>query len=159
MKTILAAVDFSPATEAVVAAAATHARASGSRIVLLHVAPDYAALSSVAEGFSYPLDMGTPLPVDQARMTEVEKAAENRLKNIAFKLKGLEVETIVTAGTPPEEILRVSRESAAGLIVMGLPTHSPLYELIAGSATYGVLKKAPCQLLFVPAGKSASKVA
>jgi len=146
VKTILAAVDFSPATEAVVAAAATHARASGSRIVLLHVAPDYAALSSVAEGFSYPLDMGTPLPVDQARMTEVEKAAENRLKNIAFKLKGL-------------EILRVSRESAAGLIVMGLPTHSPLYELIAGSATYGVLKKAPCQLLFVPAGKSASKVA
>jgi len=156
MKTILVAIDFSPVTDSVVAAAAELARSVQGRLFLLNVVPVPDLLGNVAIGINTAYIVGcryqlAEAPDAAAVETEAERRADGRLKHLAWSLPGLDVGTSVAAGDPAEEILRVAREKSADFIMMGLHRHNSLYELFVGSTAHAVLKKAPCPVLMIPA--------
>ena len=141
MKSVLAAVDFSPVTGAVVSAAADLGRSLGARVLLLHVVPAPPPLAA------YPME-----EVERAELLAAnEKNAVRRLGNLAGGLAGAAAETLTATGVPADEIVREASANGADLIVVGSHGHTAIYDLLVGSTTHGVLKKAPCPVVIVQA--------
>lgn len=143
--TILAPVDFSDATAAVVREASSLARVMNARVLLFSViqppvvAREYAA---VIENLS---------EITAAGQTH----ATLRLAECAERLRadGISVETAQSLGAPIAAIVDQAVQSAARYIVMGSHGHTALYDLLVGSTTHGVLMRAPCPVVIVPAEK------
>ena len=134
MKTILAPLDFSAVTEAVVAEAAGLARAWKGRVVLLAVLEPPAITSEYA-----------PLLENIAEITAAgEKAAAKKLEALAAKLAadGVPAETAQANGAPVAHIVERATEVGADYIVMGSHGHTAIYDLLVGSTTHGVLMRA-----------------
>jgi nucleotide-binding universal stress UspA family protein len=151
MKTILAPVDFSSATDPVVAEAAALAKAVSGRIVLLTVIQPPAAVADYA-----------PLLQDIAEITAAgEKAAAAKLARLQEKLQAdsIESECVQVVGAPVHHIISEAERTAADYIVMGSHGHTALYELLVGSTTHGVLKRAACPVVIVPAAKTGAAAA
>ena len=53
-------------------------------------------------------------------------------------------------GAPAPLILEEAEACGADYIVMGSHGHTPLYDLLVGTTTHGVLKKARCPVVIVP---------
>jgi len=147
MKTILAPIDFSSVTDAVVTETAALAQALSARVVLFTVvqppaiASEYAALmENIAE-------------IHAAG----EKNAARQLAGLEEKLRarGLSVESDHAIGPPVSLILGQADESGADYIVMGSHGHTSIYDLLVGSTTHGVLMRAKCPVVIVPAATSA----
>ncbi len=145
MKTILAAIDFSPVSEDVVQTAADLAQAIHGELVLFTVVQppvmlgEYASLANVAE-------------ITAAG----EKNAERELAKFAEKLAAgfLSVETVELVGSPVPLILEQAEKCAADYLVMGSHGHGAFYDLLVGSTTQGVLTRAACPVVIVPARKA-----
>jgi nucleotide-binding universal stress UspA family protein len=146
MKTILAAIDFSAVSRRVVTEALDLARAVKGRVVLLHsippppiIATDLAPLVGPALYFT----------------DDMVKAAERRLRRIQREreARGVPIETICLNGFPPTRVLAQAKTCRANYIVLGSHGHTALYDLVAGSTASGVLKRAPCPVVVVPAPK------
>lgn len=144
MKTILTPVDFSSATPAVVAAAASLAQSLEARVVLLSViqppitAPEYV------------------LVADAAEITAAgERSAARNLEQLQQQLedKGLTAETVQFVGSPVAHIVEQAIRQKADYILMGSHGHTTLYDLLIGSTTQGVLKHAHCPVIILPARK------
>lgn len=145
VKTILAPVDFSAATEGVVAQATTLARATNGRVVLLSVIQPPAITSEYA-----------PL---MENIAEIRAAGENAAaKNLArlqdqLQKQGVISETVQLNGAPILNIIDQANKLAADYIVMGSHGHTALYDLLVGSTTHGVLMRATCPVVILPATK------
>ena len=143
MKTILVPVDFSDISTRVVDTARAFAQALGGRLVLLHVSepePDFV-------GFE-------PGPVSvRAAVAHDLKAEHQKLEaaKAAAAQGGMEVLALHIQGPLVEKILAEAETCGAELIVMGSHGHGALYELLVGSVTSGVLHRAKCPVLVVPA--------
>ena len=145
MKTILTPVDFSGITESVIAAAATLAREQHGRIVLLNIAQPPVVTSEYA-----------PYLENLSEIVAVsERAAAKQLERLAerFTSEGLTVETQQQTGVPVTQILQQAQHLAADYIVLGSHGHTAFYDLLVGSTTHGVLLRASCPVVIVPAGK------
>jgi len=143
MKTILAAVDFSDVSGTVVADATALAQACDAQLVLLSVIQPPVILAENA-----------PLIDNLAEIRAAgEKAAARRLAVYEAQIAGhgVKVETVQLYGSPIPLILEQARIAAADFIVMGSHGHTALYDLIVGSTTHGVLQRAPCPIVIVPA--------
>ena len=145
MKRILTPVDFSGITASVVAAAKTLALSQNARIVLVNiiqppiVTAEYAPyLENIAEIVSLS-----------------ERSVAKQLARLEMELKdeGVMAETLMFNGDPVKVILDQAREQEADYIVMGSHGHTAFYDLLVGSTTHGVMLKAPCPVLVVPAQK------
>jgi nucleotide-binding universal stress UspA family protein len=148
MKTILAAIDFSPVSTRVERAAVALARAVDGRLVLLHcVVPPVIANDMMPAGF----------PI-AAWMDAMQKAAQRRLGRLqrALAKSGVAVETICTTGFATAEVLSAAKKAAADYIVLGSHGHTAFYDLVIGSTASGVLKRASCPVVVVPAQKKTS---
>lgn len=142
MKTILASVDFSSATPAVITAAAALARAVDGRVVLLNVTPP------------------PPIVADPGGFgLEVVKASESATNAAIQELERLEetieednvrCDIIHQTGVPMILILEQARKLDAAYIVLGSHGHTALYELIVGGTTAAILRHASCPVLVVP---------
>lgn len=147
MKTILAPVDFSPATEAVVAEAARLARALSAKVVLLAViqppviTSEYAALME---------NSGEILAAGEKNAARQLAALEDQLR-----AQGITVEATQCVGAPIQHIVR--QAVSADYVVMGSHGHTALYDLLVGSTTHGVLMRAKCPVVIVPAASKAAK--
>jgi nucleotide-binding universal stress UspA family protein len=149
MKTILAAVDFSPASETVIKASLDLARATKGRVVLLSVVQpplitsDYAA--AMLENY-------------EALTAAAEKSADRRLHVLEQRLRTsrIPVRTIRLHGAPVTGILVQAKELRADYLVMGSHGHTAFYDLLVGSTTHGVLRRSPCPVVIVPAKKRKS---
>jgi nucleotide-binding universal stress UspA family protein len=142
MKTILAPLDFSGVSDAVVAEAAALARAVHGRVVLYAVVQPPIITSEYA-----------PLMENYTELLAAgEAAAARNLEHAAERLRcdGLSVETAQSDGAPAPEILAQAQECAADYIVMGSHGHTALYDLVVGSTTHGVVQHAPCPVVIVP---------
>ena len=142
MKTILAPVDFSEITSAVVANAVALGRAVGGRVVVVHVVPPAIM----------PAD-NTSVVVDLSRMQAVEAAgAAQQLARIKAEHRdgGVEVETAEVGGMPTVEILAQAKALGADYIVMGSHGHGAVYDLLIGGTTHAILKRARCPVVVVP---------
>ncbi len=138
---ILAAIDFSPVTAAVVDAL-TGLMNPDEPLYLIHVGepdPDFI-------GF----DVGEEV-VRQQRKDQFRHEHE-QLASIAAQLTrlGLNVETSQPHGVTAEVILEHARQCDARMIVLGSHGHSALYDLIAGSVAENVIRKTDRPVLLIP---------
>lgn len=142
MKTILAPIDFSPVSDAVIDAAQLLARATSARIVMLSVAQPPIVTS----------DYGPMLENIGEIIAASEKTLARRLKQLVKRVATpeLPVETVQLTGAPAALILAQAEIESADYIVMGSHGHTALYDLLVGSTTHQVLRKAPCPVLIVP---------
>src|SRR3954463_16577554 len=103
MKTILAPIDFSTATEAVVEAASRLALAVNGRVLLLHVVQPPIVTS----------DYGLAMENLQDVLMVSEKAAANRLSELKSKLRPGSAELAVeqVSGVPIHEILACAKRT------------------------------------------------
>lgn len=148
MKTILAPVDFSPISAAVVREATKLAQAVDGRLILLAVVQSPIVLNEYAAMLD---------------LSEITAAAETnaarqlgRFQNELGQL--VETETVQLTGAPVPAILDEARKREADYIVMGSHGHTAFYDLLVGSTTHGVMARATCPVVVVPAAKTASPV-
>jgi len=141
MKTIVVPVDLSVAAAQVSKAACDLARKIGAELLLLHIVEP-------------PLILSDPYGLDGGYMEEAVAAATQagalRLKAMAriCAKRGLRVRTLQTFGSPAPEILGQARRAA--FIVIGSHGHGAMFDLLVGSTTQGVLKRARCPVMVVP---------
>ena len=144
MKTILAPIDFSTATEGVIDAACTLARLSQSRVLFLHIVQPPVLTS----------DYGLALENFQEAIAMSEKYSTKRLTEITDDLHGSHPDLVVEAqqvnGPPITEIIDAAKNNDAAYIVMGSHGHNAFYDLLVGTTTHGVLRKASCPVVVVP---------
>ncbi len=143
MKRILVPVDFSGVTDAVVGAAAGLARAFQAELILLHVAKPEPEFMTYEPG---------PPSVRSAVAREISEE-HHRLHALARTLEapGLRCTPLLIQGYTVEKILQEAGRLGSDLIVMGSHGHGALHHLLLGSVSEGVLRKADCPVLIVPA--------
>lgn len=144
MKTILAALDFSPSTPSVVTEGARLARAMAAQLVLFHVLEEPMVLQLYANEVAEP-----------ARLRRAcEDHADAQLIQIEEGLHQSEivVQRVRVTGDPRTEIVAQARKLAADLIVIGShgPAASP--DFLASDTAAAVLKCSTCPVVVVPGG-------
>lgn len=142
MKTILVPVDFSRVTAAVIRAAVSLVKQVGGELVLLHVVQPPVVVDVYALG--------------QEMLAEASAASERittrRLRQLVQRCHrmGVKVRAVQQSGSPVREIIATTKRLRAEYLVIGSHGHGAAYDLIVGSTTTGVLRKAPCPVLVVP---------
>jgi len=150
MKTVMACVDFSPVTDEVVQRALDLARASDSKVCLVHVVA--------------PVPVVGPPEVLTSTMTIVSderlKLARRRLESLREQLRcnGTEIKTLLFEGLPADSILSAAANEDADLIVIGSHGLGFLRRVFLGSTTMGVLKAARCPVVVVPSQEVVERV-
>ena len=147
MKTLLVPLDFSVASGSLLQTATTLAQSLGARLVMLHVLQPMAPV-------------GDPLMMpDMAQIASMQKSAEQdaraQLTRACEKVAAqrVVVEQVLLAGPASAIILERAAALPADLIIMGSHGHTALYDLLLGSTSHAVLKKAPCPVVIVPSKK------
>jgi len=139
---ILAAVDFSQATEGVFALSVDLARALNASLCLLHAgAPDPTFV-----GF----EPGPQTVRDQVAAEFREQHRRLHALQQQAQQSGVETTTRFVQGPAVDTILEEATNGGADLIVMGSHGHGPLRHLLLGSVSEGVLRKAGCPVLLAP---------
>jgi universal stress protein A len=135
LHSILHATDFSPRSEYALQLAYALARDYGARLVVLHVAT------------APPMVYGEGLvPVDVQSFYSEGKAQLDRLP---MPGDGVRAERRVETGDPADEILRVAKEIAADLIVIGTHGRTGLSRLLMGSTAEKIVRQASCPVLTI----------
>ena len=140
---MLVPIDFSDITDSVVREAVALAKSTGSSLTLLHVArpePDFIGY--------------TPGPQSVRDTVAGEYRKEHReLQGIEklVKSEGIEVTALMVQGFPVEKIIAEEERLKPVRIVMGSHGHGALHNLLVGSVAEGVLRKATCPVVLVPA--------
>lgn len=149
MKTILAAVDFSSISNAVLSEAVILARALKGRLVVVTVMQRVIVMPPV-NGGGYISTMKA-----EEITAAAEKAATKRLARVRARLQAARIanQTIQLTGIAATKILAQAKEHAADYVVMGSHGHTAVYELLVGSTTHAVLLGAKCPVVIVPARK------
>lgn len=151
MKTMLVPIDFSDVTASVVNAAADWAVAGNLRVHLFHVLPEETDLVGYETGMQL-------LPY----VPPLESSEEHRLMltyQEQLAARGLQVTTRIVQGTPVLDIIDEAANLSADVIVLGSHRHGVLHHLLLGSVSGGVLKRATCPVLIVPAPVAAESAA
>lgn len=146
MRRILVPVDFSDVTDAAIDTAMRLAQAFDSALCIVHVVPEEPDFVGYEPG---------PQSVREAEADALQ-AKHKRLDAIKERLaeRGLDVEALLVQGHALEKILEKVSQLKANLVVMGSHGHTALYELLVGSTTEGVLRRAPCPVLVIPSRES-----
>ena len=150
MKTILAFIDFSDVTDAVVETSANLARALKSKLVLVHVATP----ESDYEG-------------DEKRRDISREGVSDEMHDYHHKLQKLEsnyrdagIDTtsllvpVPPRGKPVRKILQEIARVRPGLIVVGSHGHGLIHDVPMGSVSSAVVRKAACPVVVVPTGSA-----
>jgi universal stress protein A len=147
MKTVLAPIDFSTASDRVIERALLLARSTGARLVLLHiVVPPPLVARRLAQSAG-----GSELIQDA-----VEAAAEE-LRKIQRRLRdrGVTAHAVHATGEARTCIVEQAERLGADYIVIGSHGHTAFYDLLVGSTASAVLKRAACPVVVVPPGTAA----
>lgn len=124
-----------------------------SKITLIHV---YSVVSRVIVA-PEPTTLTPPMapvvtPLEVSKVAEAaRKTGNNILADGEEKVKAekIQVDSLLKEGNVVQEIVNVAREGDFGLIVMGARGISKIKELLLGSVSDGVIRKAPCPVLVV----------
>ena len=142
-KRILCPTDFSRHSRYALRRAAAMARAAGAEIILFHVLPQ-------------PTPAG--LNEDSYILTDWRqfmKSEEERAKKALDRearlelLEGVKVKTMLGAGSPYREIVRLASNRHADLIVISTHGTTGLAHLMLGSVAERVVRLAPCPVLVI----------
>ena len=139
---ILVAVDLSEASSRVVEAARRVATQSGAEVYLLHVAepnPDFV-------GFDTGPDVVRSQVAEEYRREhrDVQKLAEG------LRQTGITTTALLVQGPTVATTLEQAQKLDAALIVVGSHGHGAIYDVLVGSYSAGILRKARVPVLVVP---------
>jgi nucleotide-binding universal stress UspA family protein len=141
---ILLPTDFSDCSAEAARVARLLAERFGSRVVVLHVLDEPAALDPMFRG-------DVPLELLRSRMEQF--AQESMDAFLAAHFSGLEnFDTMLASGIPYREIIKKARECGAGLIVIGTHGRTGVEHVLFGSTAEKVVRLAPCPVLSVRMG-------
>ena len=143
MDNILAAIDFSDITPAVVDKAAEIARCFTSKLWLIHIAapdPDFVGYGT-----------GPPSKRDWRAKTLREEHRYIQEKALELEKSGIDVTPLLIQGVTVETILQEATKLNADMIVIGSHGHGALHKALVGSVSEGIIRKASCPVLIVPA--------
>jgi len=138
---ILYPTDFSDVSQKALDFVKRLKEAGGKDVVLLHVI-DARGLDAIARYAS-----GDYVRIDQKLQREVEEAMkglENELRQVGFSVK-----TRIENGIPFREILRIEKEEHVSVIVLGSHGMSNIEEMLLGSVSEKVVRKASAPVLVV----------
>ena len=158
MKNILVPIDFSDATVRVLDFARELGKAFGAGIHIVHVREIPAPLPMSPLGYgALGMPEMVPGPVSELVTQPMAPNEEERKKLDEWKTEmeraGLEATLHEPTGDVVEEILQCANAIKADAIVMGRHGHGAMYNLLVGSVTEGVLKRAPCPVVLIPSGE------
>lgn len=141
MKTIVVPVDLSAAATQVCKAACDLARRTGAGLRLVYIVQPPFVVGDL---------YGMEASYLQEAISAATAAGKQRLQALARSCakRGFRVRTFAGVGNPASEILRQARKAA--FIVIGSHGHGAMFDLLVGSTTQGVLKRAHCPVLVVP---------
>ena len=143
MSHILAAVDLSDVTPAVIAEAELIAKSLSCRLTLLHVSERRSQ-----EFIGFPADSPIAFEVREKRIadqrTELQKLASE------LRYRGIEADSLVVEGPPALSILRQADSLDANMIVLGTHGHGMLYHALVGNTSAEVIKESHRPVLVVP---------
>lgn len=148
MKTIVALVDLSDLTFKVLKQAHALATAFNSEVIILHVVAKEPVVVDV--GLISPVIMQDPSSVSVQK--HYAQLLEMRDSLIKF---GVRASVQQLEGASVDTVLAETRRQKADLIILGSHHHSTIYDLLVGSVTHDVLKRAHCPVLVVPSDAGA----
>jgi nucleotide-binding universal stress UspA family protein len=145
---VLACVDFSDATDAVVREGARLALTADNRLHLIHVAAAESELAGYDKG---PIAVHTRDDRADELLTEHDSMRElaERVRSDA-SFPDLEVVPIMTMGPTVAKILDEADHIDAGVIVVGSHGHGGLHHLLLGSVSEGLIKHSRRPVVVVP---------
>jgi nucleotide-binding universal stress UspA family protein len=155
---VLSAVDLSDLSSVVFEQALWLSKLCRAKLILLHV------LSSDEEGYppieTVPYDgIGPVLTesyIEQWKLFEQQSLEHVKTFAAQAQEQGVEIETLQVPGMPGAMICDIAREKAVDLIVMGNRGRSGLSELLLGSQSNYVMRRAPCSVLVIRSKSQAS---
>jgi nucleotide-binding universal stress UspA family protein len=139
LRTIIAATDFSDHSVSVLRHAAAIARRHRSTLYIVHIIPTDVYKSVPAE-----------VMADALKQTRayVKDAMSNQLR-LDF-LQVVKHESIIGEGQVAPELLKLTTERNASLLVIGTRGHHGLERLLEGSVAEELFREASCPVLIVP---------
>lgn len=140
---ILAAVDFSPVTVAVLGAINRVAGLTPVKVYLVHVAPPEPGFVGYGVG---------PDSVRDQVAAEL-RGHHQQLQDLADQLRegGIEATALLVQGPTVATLIEHAEKLEAGLVVLGSHGHGAVYDLLVGSVTEGVVRRSRVPVLLVPA--------
>lgn len=140
---VLCPIDFSPGARQAMRAAIALANEAGAELVLAH------AWHAPALAFAGEHQLAAELLEELHRDARAELHAATRE---AEALGARRLEARLVAGVPPYELIReLERDPAFDLVVIGTHGRTGLPRALLGSVAEGVVRRAPCSVLVVPA--------
>ncbi len=142
LKTILAAVDFSTNSGAVVDTAAALAKGLDAKLFILHVAAPDPDFVGYAAGPSEVRDT----------IAGALRAEHRDLEALAARASagGIDTEPLMIQGPTIEAIVHKAGDLDADIIVVGSHGHGALLRALLGSVSMGVLRTAGRPVLIIP---------
>lgn len=138
-QTIIAGTDGSETAERAVREAASIARATGARLVLVSAFSDLHPYRERIQSSA------------RSDLIDLEKVSEQLLQRTAERVGGdsLELDTLSRGGDPAEVLAEVAEELDAQLIVVGARGLGAVRRFLLGSVSNKVAHHAPCNVLIV----------
>jgi nucleotide-binding universal stress UspA family protein len=136
---ILVATDFSAPSAAAWRRGVALARASGARVLVVHVAPSLARAQTVRWAY-------------RELEAEILADARRRLKRLVAQARraGVRAGSLLLSGAPVHEaIRRAARTQRADLVVVGTHGRTGLGGALIGSVAARIVATAPCPVLTV----------
>ena len=147
MKLIVALIDFSEVTSDLVTLAGQMARATGARLILLHVAmPD----ADLVDGHERQDASRRGIAVDLKRRHRDLEILQMEFKKLGVDATALMVRGDSVRGNPLEKIVEEVDRLAPDLIMMGTHGRGRLYQLLVGSVTNTVVRRVRRPTLLIP---------
>lgn len=135
-KKIIVGIDDSDFSRAAAIESANWIRKHGGEVVLVH------SIYFDEEEFS-----NAPSQTD--RRIEAGRALCNRTREMVKAEFGIDVESLVREGEPPNVVANIAEELDADLIALGTYGRKGLRRMIMGSVSSGVITNSPCDVLVV----------
>ena len=151
MKRILVAIDLSDVTAVMLDVASELASEFKAKLYLVHVAKVPHTYVAHGGGAQFGFDPAyTVLSRDEIAHQLRDEHRELQEHGARIEGEGVQVAALLLPGDPVVKILEEAEKLDVDLIVMGSHGHGAIYELLVGSVTEGVLRKARRPVLVVP---------
>ena len=139
---VLVPVDFKDGCVTEVRASASLAETFGVPLLLVHVVAPLKGIERLRPH------------LETHNRVQIERA-DQQIQQLASEVgTPVGIETIVTVGSPAEEIAQIAVARGIGLIVMGLRRQEHVFGPRPGSIAYRVLSLAPARVLALPPGEA-----
>ncbi len=142
MENVVAAIDFSERTEAVIAVACAQAKAFGAHLWLVHVA-------APEPGF-VGYDAGPQSVRDNVAKHIRERHREIQEFADGVRLSGVEATALLIRGATVKALLAEAERLEADLLVLGSHGHGLMHRVLLGSVSQAILQKSTVPVLLIP---------